>query len=69
VLVENDALVRRMVTSGLEWLGIVPDLDKNELREPGIREIQAAGSRVKVLIVPTNEELEIAKLVLVFNWF
>ena len=33
-------------------------------REDRPREIQAAGSRVKVLVIPTNEELEIAREVL-----
>ncbi|MEP7144131.1 MAG: acetate kinase [Ferruginibacter sp.] len=57
---ENDALTRKMVTADLEWLGIIPDQEKNELRINGLHEINAADSKVKILVVPTNEELEIA---------
>ena len=37
------------------------DKEKNEMRSKGIREIQQENSKVKVLVIPTNEELEIAK--------
>jgi len=57
---ENDALTRKLATQNLEYLGIHLDESKNEKREPGIREINTEGSAVKVLIIPTNEELEIA---------
>ncbi|MBC7890362.1 MAG: acetate kinase [Ferruginibacter sp.] len=57
---ENDALTRKMVTANLEWLGIIPDEDKNQLRMNGLHEINAVDSKVKILVVPTNEELEIA---------
>jgi acetate kinase len=53
---ENSRLVRRLVTQGLVHLGIAIDLKKNEANE---RDISAGP--VKVLIVPTNEELAIAK--------
>ena len=53
---ENSRLVRRLVTQGLAHLGIAIDLKKNEANE---RDISAGP--VKVLIVPTNEELAIAK--------
>ncbi|WP_139922619.1 acetate/propionate family kinase [Hymenobacter sp. DG01] len=58
---ENDALVRQKACQGLEFLGIELDEAENQQRRPGIREISRAGSRVKVLVVPTNEELEIAR--------
>jgi acetate kinase len=46
---------------GLEKLGIVLDAEKNKTGVIGsVTEIQASDSRVKVLIIPTNEELEIA---------
>jgi acetate kinase len=45
---------------GLEPLGVRLDLDRNAAREPGARVISAAGSPVAVLVVPTNEELEMA---------
>jgi len=58
---ENDVDVRAEACKGLEPLGIRIDPVKNAKRAPGIREIQADDSPVKILIVPTNEELEIAR--------
>ncbi|WP_375435295.1 acetate/propionate family kinase [uncultured Hymenobacter sp.] len=58
---ENDALVRKLVCQNLDYLGIQLDEEKNAERVKGIREISQENSRVKVLIVPTNEELEIAR--------
>ena len=58
---ENSPEVRARTCSGLESLGISLDPEKNRLRSPGIREIQAPSSRIRVLVVPTNEELEIAE--------
>ncbi|POY37995.1 acetate kinase [Solitalea longa] len=58
---ENDALTRRLATQHLEYLGISLDEEKNKQREKGIHEINKADSRVKILVVPTNEELEIAR--------
>jgi len=58
---EHDSHVRAEVCDGLEPLGIRMDADRNESRGPGIRDIHADDSRVKILVVPTNEELEIAR--------
>lgn len=58
---ENDADIRFMSCSDLDYLGIIPDAEKNAIRKDGIREIQKDGAPVKILIIPTNEELEIAK--------
>jgi len=58
---ENDALMREMVCQNLDYLGIRLDVDKNKMRAKGIREINLPDARVKILIVPTNEELEIAQ--------
>jgi acetate kinase len=58
---ENDAKVREMVCADLSYLGIELDLAKNRTRSKEINEISSATSRVKVLVVPTNEELEIAR--------
>lgn len=58
---ENDALTRRLSTKDLEYLGIQLDDDKNTAGGKGIYEINHAEARVKILVVPTNEELEIAK--------
>ena len=50
-----------MVCSDMQYLGIEFDDSKNALKSIGLREIQSSISVVKVLIIPTNEELEIAK--------
>ena len=57
---ENDALTRELVCSDMDYLGLHLDFDKNNTRGSGAREINVPGSRVKILIIPTNEELEIA---------
>ena len=57
---ENSAFVRRHACAGLKNLGIVLDEDKNSAMMGGVEEIQTADSPVKVLVIPTNEELEIA---------
>ncbi|GAB2953393.1 acetate kinase [Hymenobacter coalescens] len=58
---ENDAAVRRLACEKLEFLGIRLDAARNEARARGLREISAADAAVKVLVIPTNEELEIAR--------
>jgi len=58
---ENDALVREMVCRNLDYLGIQLDTEKNNIRSREIREVNKPDTRVKILIVPTNEELEIAQ--------
>lgn len=59
---ENDALLRGMVCEGLECLGIVMDFDKNKNFKRGVvSDLTAAESKVKVFIIPTNEELMIAR--------
>ena len=57
---ENDDIVREAVCEGLEGFGIKLDKKENSTRKPGARVISAKDSKVKVLIIPTNEELEIA---------
>lgn len=57
---ENDAYTRELSCEDMEFFGIKIDADKNNRREPGIREINTSDSKTKVLIIPTNEELEIA---------
>ena len=58
---ENDALTRKLAANNLEFLGIELDEEKNDQHLSGIREINKSTSKVKILIVPTNEELEIAR--------
>jgi acetate kinase len=55
---ENDPVVRARSLSGLERLGIVLD---SELNDAGGPVISAPSSDVTVLVVPTNEELEMAR--------
>ena len=58
---ENSALMRKLACTDLDFLGIDLDQYKNEIRASEIREIQSKKSKVKVLVIPTNEEIEIAK--------
>ncbi len=61
---ENSELVRREACAGLEELGIVLDPERNAAGRPqqgAVAEVQATDSRVKILVIPTNEELEIAR--------
>ncbi len=58
---ENDGYVRSEVCKNMEFLGISIDAEKNKLRGLDINDINGDGSRVKVLVVCTNEELMIAR--------
>ena len=59
---ENTPQVREGVCEGLEFLGVKLDKAKNVAKnDGGIRDISAEGSRVKILVIPTNEELVIAR--------
>ncbi|MFB4210649.1 acetate kinase [Shouchella sp. JSM 1781072] len=57
---ENSTVVRERVLKGLEFMGIEVDLSKNNVRGKETF-LQTADSKVKVLIVPTNEEVMIAR--------
>ena len=57
---ENDVRMRKMVFEGLEGLGIKLDLEKNNTFG-GEREISTDDSKVKILVIPTDEEYMIAK--------
>jgi acetate kinase len=58
---ENDPVVRRDALAGLAGLGIVLDEDRNTAPGKGARQISADDSPIAVLVVPTNEELAIAR--------
>lgn len=58
---ERSAPIRRLICENLSELGIVLDDSKNEESVKGDREIQADSSKVKILVVPTDEELCIAQ--------
>jgi acetate kinase len=58
---ENDKLVRSLVCKNMEYFGITLDSEKNNTRSNTIREINVDGAKTKILVIPTNEELEIAR--------
>jgi acetate kinase len=55
---ENSARIRQLVCEKARWLGIEIDEVANELAGP---RISSAGSRTSAWVVPTNEELMIAR--------
>lgn len=57
---ENAAGIRERVCNNLEFLGLHLDSERNNTHGKSLREINTATSPVKILVVPTNEELEIA---------
>ena len=58
---ERSALLRHAATRGLDLLGIQLDAAANAAATSGEHRISTAASRVAVLVIPTNEELEIAR--------
>jgi acetate kinase len=58
---ENSPLTRAAVVAGLTELGIAIDPEKNAARAAGERAIHAASSRVAIWVIPTNEELIVAR--------
>ena len=58
---EHDHEVRAAVAEGLEYMGVIIDKQKNAAPTDGICDITGKGGKVKVLIIPTNEELVIAR--------
>jgi len=57
---ENNAYIRREVLKDMDFFGIKIDLDKNEVKGKEA-DISAPDAKVKTLVIPTNEELEIAR--------
>jgi acetate kinase len=57
---ENSKEMREQIMAGLEHLGMELDYQKNDVRAKEPMEISASSSKVKIMIVPTNEELAIA---------
>lgn len=58
---ENSPYIRELCCSGLDGLGIEIDSKRNNVIGNEIREISSPGSKAKILIIPTDEELKIAQ--------
>lgn len=59
---ENTPCVREAICENMQYLGLEIDKEKNlEKNNGAIRDITGSNSKVKVLIIPTNEELVIAR--------
>ena len=58
---EHTPRVRADVCEGLKFLGVKFNAKANKAKAEGIREISAKNSKVKVLVIPTNEEVVIAR--------
>lgn len=58
---ENTVIIREGVTESLGYLGVEIDKELNKERRKDERCISTPASKVKVLVIPTNEELMIAK--------
>ena len=58
---EKAAEIRQEVCAGLERMGICIDSEKNRAKRTSPRAIHQPESRLSILVVPTNEELEIAR--------
>ncbi len=58
---ENDDIVRADVCQQLAWLGVELDLEANAKRSGEPRKISTANSKIAVWVIPTNEELMIAR--------
>ena len=56
---ENNASLRERVIDGLEFMGAKIDPEKNKTRSEAV--ISAADSKVKICVIPTNEEIMIAR--------
>lgn len=56
---ENSAQVRQEIMEGISWFGAIIDLDKNDTRSEAI--ISTDDSKVAILNIPTDEEVEIAR--------
>jgi acetate kinase len=59
---ENASVVRARICDGLQWMGIVIDAERNAATVNGKEgRIDGAGSRIEVWVIPTDEELLIAR--------
>ena len=57
---ENQINIRKKICENLEWMGVKIDLDKNNVRSEQV-EITGKDATIRTFIIPTNEELVIAR--------
>jgi acetate kinase len=60
---ENSSYIRKLVCTDMDYFGLELDQAKNEIRSKEMREINTPNSKTKILVIPTNEEIEIANQV------
>ena len=58
---ENRVELRAAICANLDQLGIVLDAEKNTATRAAEAVISTANSKVKVMVIPTNEELVVAR--------
>ncbi|MFH6769418.1 acetate kinase [Gaetbulibacter aquiaggeris] len=58
---ENSILIRKMICENMNYLGIELDKEKNNVKAREITDVSSMHSKVKILVIPTNEEIEIAR--------
>lgn len=58
---ENSNILRQSILEQLTWLGVEVDTELNKIRSGEPRFISTEASKVKVMVIPTNEELVIAR--------
>ncbi|MBK0368528.1 acetate/propionate family kinase [Flavobacterium agrisoli] len=57
---ENSSYIRNLVCTDMDFFGIDLDAEKNAIRSKSLREINTTESKTKILVIPTDEEFEIA---------
>ena len=57
---ENQINIRKKICENLEWMGVKIDLDKNNVRSEQV-EISSKDATIRTFVIPTNEELVIAR--------
>ncbi|MCI9846589.1 acetate/propionate family kinase [Flavobacterium pectinovorum] len=60
---ENSSYMRQLICTDMDYFGIELDKEKNQIRSKEVREISQSNSKATVLVVPTDEEFEIANQV------
>jgi len=60
---ENSSYMRNLICTDMNYFGIEIDKEKNQIRSKELREINSENATTKVLVVPTDEEYEIANQV------